>query len=160
VPSEGDEAADGVAIDGKLLSLRKQSGTLRVVNGRGLRRGDTAICDFDAGAASGAGLPCAVSCVLSHRWVTTAKSSRAVTNYRVMCIPHGGASAGTGADVLIDKTCTICRAYRRRRNHRRRQAQSHAAGHRHVGPGVHPRRATELHHDSHLSHVCGAALAA
>ena len=50
VPSEGDEAADEVAIDGKLLSLRKQSGTLRVVNGRGLRRGDTVICDFDAGA--------------------------------------------------------------------------------------------------------------
>ncbi len=57
MPSEGDEAADAVAIDGKLLSLRKQSGTLRVVNGRGLRRGDTAICDFDAGAAFGAVLP-------------------------------------------------------------------------------------------------------
>ena len=47
--SEGDEAADAVAIDGKLLSLRKQSGTLRVVTGRGLKRGDTVICDFDAG---------------------------------------------------------------------------------------------------------------
>ncbi len=49
MPSEGDEATDAVAIDGKLLSLRKQSGTLRVVTGRGLQRGDTVICDFDAG---------------------------------------------------------------------------------------------------------------
>ena len=50
MPSEGDEASDGVSIDGKLLSLRKQSGTLRVVSGRGLLRGDTAIVDFDARA--------------------------------------------------------------------------------------------------------------
>ena len=49
MPSEGDEASDAAAIDGKLLSLRKQSGTLRVVTGRGLQRGDTVICDFDAG---------------------------------------------------------------------------------------------------------------
>ena len=64
VPSEGDEAADGVAIDGKLLSLRKQSGTLRVVNGRGLRRGDTVICDFDARADSAALLHAAMSLIL------------------------------------------------------------------------------------------------
>ena len=51
MPAEGDEASDEVAIDGKLLSLRKQSGTLRVVSGRELRRGDTVICDFDAGEA-------------------------------------------------------------------------------------------------------------
>ena len=51
MPSEGDEAADAAAIDMKLLSLRKQSGTLRVVTGRGLQRSDTVICDFDAGTS-------------------------------------------------------------------------------------------------------------
>ena len=45
----GDEATDSAAVDGKLLSLRKQSGTLRIVPDRGLQRGDTVICDFDAG---------------------------------------------------------------------------------------------------------------
>ena len=45
----GDEATDAAEIDAKLLSVRKESGTLRVVTGRGVQRGDTVICDFDAG---------------------------------------------------------------------------------------------------------------
>ena len=68
VPSEGDEASDAVAIDGKLLSLRKQSGTLRVVSSRALRRGDTVICDFDAGDAGF----CLHSFVTSTAWCNTA----------------------------------------------------------------------------------------
>lgn len=48
VASVGDEATDAAEIEAKLLSLRKESGTLRVVTGRGVRRGDTVICDFDA----------------------------------------------------------------------------------------------------------------
>lgn len=46
----GDEATDAAEIEAKLLSARKESGTLRVVTGRGVRRGDTVICDFDAGS--------------------------------------------------------------------------------------------------------------
>ena len=49
VPSVGDESTDEVEIDAKLLSMRKETGTMRVVTGRGLKRGDTVICDFNAG---------------------------------------------------------------------------------------------------------------
>lgn len=45
----GDESTDEVEIDAKLLSMRKETGTMRVVTGRGLKRGDTVICDFNAG---------------------------------------------------------------------------------------------------------------
>ena len=50
--SEGDESTDAVEIEAKLVSMRKQSGTLRVVTGRGVQKGDCVICDFDAGPSS------------------------------------------------------------------------------------------------------------
>lgn len=50
MPSEGNDATDAAEIEAKLLSVRKESGTLRVVSGRGVQRGDTVICDFDAGS--------------------------------------------------------------------------------------------------------------
>ncbi|KAK9816415.1 hypothetical protein WJX72_000020 [[Myrmecia] bisecta] len=44
----GDEASDAQALEAKLLSARKEKGTLSVVIDRGLQRGDVAVVDFVA----------------------------------------------------------------------------------------------------------------
>ena len=48
VESSGDAASDEVAVDAKLLNMRKGQAKLRVVADRGLQQGDLAIVDFSA----------------------------------------------------------------------------------------------------------------
>lgn len=51
VESASSEAADAAKVEAKMRALLKETGTLRVTTGRGVRRGDVAIIDFAASLA-------------------------------------------------------------------------------------------------------------
>ena len=44
----GDDKTDRAKVEQELLQVRKKKGGLKVVQGRGLQKGDAALVDFDA----------------------------------------------------------------------------------------------------------------
>ena len=48
VQTVGDDNTDRAKVEQELLQVRKKKGGLKVVQGRGLQKGDAALVDFDA----------------------------------------------------------------------------------------------------------------